>query len=350
MLGYTLLFDETRLFRLKPSCEPDINEMGYRGSAFDRENENDIRRVLFLGDSFIMGHNVELDETIVAALSRNLGAGYEVLNMGVMAYGPDQSLVALLEDGLDVDPDMVILGIFPANDFQDLDHNRIFSVDEGGRLARNEHNVVTERMPRLQTLFMFYRLQTYLQPRVDPRHRVLSRRYEFMMNQIVFDSYDWDLLFFPESEESIQKIELMRAVLIRFKEELNSKNIVFSVVNIPSYQNVVDPSEFEGKGFEIEYQKEFKEAKENHFFGPENTVVELCEKLEIPIVNLYPEFIEFDGEERSSLYDKDDWHLSVFGNRLSGDLVATELVMPLLPPPDWETGARTRSKPRRPWL
>jgi len=351
MFDYTLLFDETRLFRIKPNCAPDINEMGYRGSTFDRENENDIRRVLFLGDSYIMGHNVALDETIVAALSRNLGTGYEVLNMGVMAYGPDQSLLALLEDGLDLNPDMVILGVFAANDFQDLDNNRIFSVDEGGRLAQNHHNVVTERMPRFQTQLMFYRLQAYLQPRIDPQHKFLSRRYEFMMNQIFYDAYDWDLLYFPDSKNSHKKIDLMRAVLMRFKEELNSKKIVFSIVNIPSYLNIVDPSLFEGKGIGSEHREEFEESKENGFFGPEDIVVELCEKLEIHILNLYPKFIELDGEERSELYDEGDWHLSAFGNRFSGNLVATELVRPLLPPPDWEINRLPRvAKPQRPWM
>jgi hypothetical protein len=147
-----------------------------------------------------------------------------------------------------------------------------------------------------------------------------------------------------------KKIDLMRAVLIRFKEELNSKKIVFAVVNISSYQNIVDPSEFEKKGIGPEHPEEFEEAKEEHFFGPENIVVELCKNIEIPILNLYPEFMELDGEERSALYDEEDWHLSVFGNRFAGDLVATELVRPVLPPPDWEINAAPRPKPKRPWL
>jgi hypothetical protein len=333
MFDYTLILANDILFKFIPNCAPDINDNGYRDENFIYEKLDEKNRILFLGDSFVMGHNVTPSETIVAATGEELGDGYEVLNMGVLAYGPDQSLIALEKDGLALRPDMVILGIFAANDFQDLDRNLIFSVNEGGRLARNDHNVVTERMPRLQTQFMFYRLQAYLQPRVDPQNRFLSRRYEFMMNQIVYDSYDWDLLYFPDSEESRKKIDLMRAVLVRFKEELNSKGVIFSVVNIPSFQNIVDPSEFERSGYVEEHPQEFEEAKENRFFGPENIVVELCNNLEIPILNLYPEFMELEGEERSELYDEEDWHLSVFGNRFSGHLVASELVRPRLPSP-----------------
>ena len=323
--------------------------MGYRGSNFHKDNTNQIRRVLFLGDSFIMGRNVGPNETIVAALGKNLGAGYEVFNMGVLAYGPDQSLLTLMEDGLDLNPDMVILGVFAANDFEDIDRNEIFSVDEGVRLFHNSENLVTREMPKLQTLFMFYRLQSFLQPSIDENHRYLSRKYEHLLNNMISDFYDWGLLYFPDSEISRKKVDIMKAIFVRFKEELNSKDIPFAIVNIPSYLNIVDPSKFEDEGIDVEFPEDYEIAKENGFFGPEDIVVELCESLQIPILNLYPEFLEFNEYERAALYDEVDWHLSVYGNQFSGDLVASELVKPLLPPPDWEINRPPRQpKPQRP--
>jgi len=349
--SYRLLFDDNLLFRIKPNCAPDINDMGYRGSNFSKVNTNQIRRVLFLGDSFIMGHNVEPNETIVAALGKNLGAGYEVLNMGVLAYGPDQSLLALMEDGLDLKPDMVILGVFAANDFQDIDRNEIFSVDEGVRLFHNSENLVTRGMPKLQTLFMFYRLQSFLQPSIDENHRYLSRKYDHLLNNMISDFYDSELLYFPDSEISRKNVDIMKAIFARFKEELNSKGIPFAIVVIPSYFNIVDPSKFEDEGIDVEFLEEYEIAKENGFFGPEDIVVELCESLQIPYLNLYPEFLDVDEEERAALYDEADWHLSEYGNQFSGDLVASELVKPLLPPPDWEiNGPPRQPKPQRPWM
>ena len=152
MYDYTILFDNDLLFRIKPECAPDINEMGYRGADFSHPKGR-TKRVLFLGDSFVMGHNVPPGETIAAGLGRALGGGYEVFNMGVLAYGPDQSLAALLEDGLDLKPDMVILGIFAANDFQDIQRNELFSIDGGGRLIQNPENVVTRNIPNSRTRF-----------------------------------------------------------------------------------------------------------------------------------------------------------------------------------------------------
>lgn len=179
MYEYTILFDKDVLFRIAPNCRPDINEMGYRGADFDREKSDFKKRVLFLGDSFVMGDNVAPEKTIPAALERALD-GVEVFNMGVLAYGPDQSLVQLLEDG-------------------------------------------------------------------------------------------------------------------------------------------IDQQQFE----------RLKDSKEG-FFGPENTTSRLCEELNIPYLNLYPEFLGFEEGERALLYESGDWHLSPFGNQIAGDLAASVLVGPLL--------------------
>jgi hypothetical protein len=208
MFTYTLIFDEDLLFRIKPNCAPDINEMGYRDKPFNHEKSELQKRVLFLGDSFVMGHNVPPDETIAAALSETMGDGYEVFNMGVLAYGPDQSLVALLEHGLDLNPDMVILGIFAANDFQDIERNRLFSLDDDGRLIRNPENLVTENTPRYRTQFLFNRLQYSLQSMIDKENRFLSRKFEFLRHQLIEDHYDWELLLDPGSCSSKQKINL----------------------------------------------------------------------------------------------------------------------------------------------
>ena len=350
MNGYTLLYDEDFLFRIKPLCATDINDLGYRGTHFDHKRTETKKRVLFLGDSFVMGHNVSPGETIAAGLGKSLGSGYEVFNMGVMAYGPDQSLVVLMEHGLDLEPDMVILGIFPANDFQDVQRNRLYSLDGGGRLVRNAENVVTENLSKSWTFFLFDRLQYVLQGTIDKHHRFLSRRYEFLMNDLFADFYDAELLVNPDSDKSRKKIDLMKAILERFDDELKQRGVEFAVVIIPSYLNIVDVSEFEEIGIEEE-QYEDLIATPNGIFGPEDIVADLCSSLNIPVVNLYPEFLAMEEEERATMFDEADWHLSAYGNQFSGDLVASVLVKPKVPKPIWKTKwERGSSVLRRPWF
>jgi len=62
--------------------------------------------------------------------------------------------------------------------------------------------------------------------------------------------------------------------------------------------------------------------------------VSRCDALDIPYVNLYPEFLAFEEEERATLFDEADWHLSVFGNQISGELAASVLVWFIRVPKD----------------
>jgi hypothetical protein len=325
MYTYTLIFDSEILFKIKPNCAPDINEMGYRDSSFDHPKSEDFQRILFLGDSFVMGHNVEPDKTIAAALDDTLGAGHEVFNMGVLAYGPDQSLLALLDHGLGFDPDLVILSLFAPNDFQDIYRNSLFAIDDEGLLVRSRENIATEMIPGLRTLFLFDHLQYLAQPHIDEEHRFLGRRFESLYHHLIEDFYDWELLGHPERERSKKKVDLMRAILATFKAELSRRHIAFAVVNIPSYQNVVDPAWFETVVFEEKVFQRLQKS-EGGFLGPENLVAELCEELGIPSLNLHTEFMKLDEEQRNRMYDEEDWHLSVEGNRFAAELVAAILV------------------------
>lgn len=348
MYDYTLVFDDEILFRVAPNCAPDINGMGYRGAEFETDRRPGTRRVLFLGDSFVMGHNVPPGQTVAAGLAASLGASYEVYNMGILAYGPDQSLVSLLTDGLSLQPDMVVLGIFAANDFQDLDRSGLFSLDGGGRLQRSPENIVTEQVPAVRTRFLFNRFQYLIQPTVDPHHKVLSRSFEYLYHHLFADFYDLEMVRDPESPKVRERVELMRAVLSRFHTESRASGARFAVVVIPSYFNIVSEEEFLGAGLE---EAEFRElqATDGAFFRPEDIAHRLCGELGIPALNLYPEFLRFEGEARDALFDPEDWHLSARGNRIAGELTARILVDPVLPPDDAWRPPPT-AMPQRPWL
>jgi hypothetical protein len=322
--------------------------MGYRGADFDRERRPGTRRVLFFGDSFVMGHNVFPGQTIAAGLAASLDSRYEVYNMGILAYGPDQALDAFLDDGVELRPDMVVLGIFAANDFQDLDRNGLFSLDGGGRLRRSPENAITQHVPATRTGFLFNRLQFVLQPKLDPHHRVLGRSYEYLYHHLFADFYDIEMVRDPTSPQSQARVDLMRAVLARFASEARAAGAAFAVVIIPSYFNIVNHEEFLGSGLE---EDEFYElqATDGAFFRPEDAARRVCDELGIPSLNLYPEFLRFEGEARDDLFDPEDWHLSARGNRVAGELTARILVEPLLPPIDhWRP--RPDQVPRRPWL
>jgi lysophospholipase L1-like esterase len=104
-----------------------IDSLGYRGGNFPRARPVGETRVLFAGDSFTFGHNVEDDETLPAQLQRMLQArcgAARVINAGL----PGSTILAqaeLVRRGLVLDPSVVIV-MYHENDIDELAHVRIW--------------------------------------------------------------------------------------------------------------------------------------------------------------------------------------------------------------------------------
>jgi hypothetical protein len=97
----------------------DVERAGYDKPA-------GVYRILLLGDSYVEGLRVPLEQTFDKVLEAELNAGapaglrYEVVNAGVSGWGTDQQLLWLRGEGVKYQPDLVLLAFFPGNDFQNI--------------------------------------------------------------------------------------------------------------------------------------------------------------------------------------------------------------------------------------
>ncbi|MCL4216617.1 MAG: SGNH/GDSL hydrolase family protein [Candidatus Hydrogenedentes bacterium] len=127
------------------------SEQGWRNAPIGPKQAGEYR-ILMLGDSFTWGYGVDDDETIPAALQRcldetQMDRPLTVINAGVLGYGPWQVRLLLEEEGLALQPDLVILQTFTNNDFDD-------SLLQKGKYFRAYHEAKVER----QHAFMRRRL------------------------------------------------------------------------------------------------------------------------------------------------------------------------------------------------
>jgi hypothetical protein len=98
---------------------------GYRGRQDVPETKPTARwRVVALGDSFTFGEGVGDDETFVHQLGV-LHRSLDPVNLGVHAYGHDQMLLTLREEGPWLRPDLVLVGFVHL----DLERNRTAFLD-----------------------------------------------------------------------------------------------------------------------------------------------------------------------------------------------------------------------------
>ncbi len=99
-----------------------INSRGIRGAeSLGYAKAAGVYRVLLLGDSFVEALQVNdgetLGEQLRALLEKGLGQPVEVINAGVSGFGTDQQLLWLQEEGIKYAPDLVLLAVYPHNDF-----------------------------------------------------------------------------------------------------------------------------------------------------------------------------------------------------------------------------------------
>jgi lysophospholipase L1-like esterase len=135
-------------WRMRPGAEGEwggsrvrINQRGLRGPLVAPEKPEGTRRVLFLGDSVTFGFGIEQTDDVFPfrvgrALERALGTRVEVVNAGVGGWSPWQQLAFLQREGLDYQPDLMVIG-FVLNDVTEkLALVRYGGTHEGWQLAR----------------------------------------------------------------------------------------------------------------------------------------------------------------------------------------------------------------------
>jgi hypothetical protein len=134
--GHTVQMFEphpTRGWKLKPGIQAYLrtpaysvlhttNSRGYRDVEHELAKPPGVYRVVVLGDSFMEAGQVALEESFARVLEGELAGSasreVEVINLGCSGYGQVQELLALREEGLAYDPDLVLLALFLDNDLR----------------------------------------------------------------------------------------------------------------------------------------------------------------------------------------------------------------------------------------
>ena len=97
------------------------NEQGFR----DANNHPNSPALMFLGDSFVWGYDVENHQIFTTLLQEKLQQQYSIYNLGVSGYGTDQEFLLLQQFYDQIKPQKVFL-IFCANDYYNNSNNVVY--------------------------------------------------------------------------------------------------------------------------------------------------------------------------------------------------------------------------------
>jgi len=103
------------------------NSSGFRGDEFQFNKPDQEVRIVCLGDSFTGGFEVPLQNTWPKKLETRLNnesktQTFQVINLGIPGLGTEDELNVLEQMGVQLNPDIVILGFFGHNDFRNNIH------------------------------------------------------------------------------------------------------------------------------------------------------------------------------------------------------------------------------------
>jgi SGNH hydrolase-like domain, acetyltransferase AlgX len=142
------------------------NAEGWRGATRRFSKPPDVFRIMVLGDSFVDGYTLPVQDRFTEVLESSLRPQFDVINLGVAGYSTDQELLLLDQEGWKLEPDLVVLAFYyndvwgnGSRHFSESSRTQkpVFSLDTAGNLSLS--NVpVPYPTPSLQDRFRLYDL------------------------------------------------------------------------------------------------------------------------------------------------------------------------------------------------
>jgi hypothetical protein len=306
----SLLFrkNATRLYEISPGID-DVVGYGYVRITINRSGFRDdvdpivpkpagTWRAIVLGDSFTFGGKVQLADTFAKRLEKLLGARdparrYEVLNLGVPGYKSEQELALLREQGMGLEPDLVIVAVTMS-------------------FAGAPVQLYPDRQPAWPAFHRFIKRFDFVQFLYTNWKRYAS---------LLREGFSQPERTYPDLAEGSPYWEASKADLREMARVTEEKGVGLLVVLWPML---------------VRLDGDYPYTAEHR------RVVEACEKLEIPVLDLLP---SFRGIDVSTLWaTRDDHHPNPIAQQRAAELVLGSLLERAMLPPATAVSPRVSRK------
>lgn len=318
-----------------------VNREGFRGPEVNLVKSPGTFRIFSLGDSFTFGLGVENDETYPALLEVELNQGtkngqrYEVINGGVPGYNLAHYYLVLKHRVLRYNPDLVVVGILPWNDWdlakQEWGNKRnglpgllredLF-VDAEGRVRLKGADVLRVRSSRFN--FLPDVVKGFLREYSHFYHFLGERLYRLRKNLSRFSGLDfWSKASAAELTEDALRIQGLSPEAIREKlQEQNRQNWLKGLALLEAMLQLTKDRSIPLAVVLIphlyESHQPYLTPQFTHWVGRPgqntgNLLLRWLQERKIPYLNLVRILDRYDEKRLYLRYDK---HFSPLGNRV----------------------------------
>jgi lysophospholipase L1-like esterase len=313
--------DPPRRYRLAPGfrgritnqvefdTEVATNRLGLRGPEVGPKPPGSLR-ILALGDSFAFGVGADQDETFPARLAEVLKA--QVLNAGAPGFGVPDAVAWYERYGVELDPDVVVLAVFLANDLQDAspDQPKVAVVD-GELVVPGETGGLRRWLYYHSHLFRLLK-SSVLEGRV---RSILGLREPWTTRELRSELSLYSPSLPEELKRGAEATERAVAELARVARFRSTRVVAVLIPSLPQ----VDPAKWQA----VLTQLGLDPARHDPL-RPNRLFREIFELHGIPVLDLTGTFRKAVGEGRRIYYPIDQ-HLSPEGYELMARTVALGL-------------------------
>lgn len=336
----------------------EINSKGLRDVEIPYEKPAGTKRILLLGDSMTAAFQVPLEDSFGKVLEQGLNAAnltnddWQVVNGGINGFGTDNELLFFRLEGKKYQPDLVIVGMYLANDIYNNSyvletrlggsgHKPYFTLDEAGELVLNNYPVPETdlftirvgtflkkhfQLPRFIAQGLSLRnqnnvpaaLKPLLELTVGQRGAVEIQQQQQQQQTVANNSSETgerpfrtvsicEEEYAPRTEEAWA---ITRAILLQLQAEVEEAGAELLILSIPAMPQLVPPAE----------------GQEWYCNRPNEELNSFLDEVGIPYLDLLEPFRQHLVEGGDPLYFETDFHLNNNGHHLAGELLSQYLI------------------------
>lgn len=304
----------------------DINSVGLRDREYSLDKPQNSFRVLMVGDSYIEGQGVRVEETVSKILERSLGEKVkdkkiEVINAGILSYSPLLEYLYLKHRGLKLNPDLVILNFDESDIIDDLIYESELIKDSQGLPAGFPKPVILPEnfyegkqflpfVPTLVKKFLHQNSALYLVIANSVKTKKLLIYPEIGKIEIIPGNPLKDKLI--TTRDKVENYEALWAITkrnLKWIVELLNENKVRLLLNIYPYAHQVSATEWS------EGRKAWSLEPKIYTHDRDFQTLESFASLEkVPFHSMVP---DFRSEQNHPLFFKVDGHWTKLGHQVA---------------------------------
>lgn len=293
---------------VKPCFDVEYNANSYGARDVQREINGKENRTIVLGDSFVEGYGLPLNERLTNILEEKTGNEY--LNFGTSGnFGPLQYYLLYKELASKFSHNNILIGVYPDNDFDDNNYELRHNFENRYRPYYKKNNGVYETVYYQNSLEELGKLHNSLVYHLKGFFR------EYFASYYVYTWFKSRILFLADNKGTVEipsrfqdysadELEAMQYYLKKIKE-LSAKKTDVTVFLIPNKYDLITYGRIKTSHLGDDMKK----------WGEENG---------IKIIDLLPIMWERTINNPSSIFHSCDGHWNKDGHKMAADIILSK--------------------------